>query len=211
MTPCSSSIDTGIIPSPDPSPHWLASRLGFSLRLGPWHHGYYFSWCGCLFSGRLACSWNGLSWLFGTLARRCKWAEYITFLLSQLTTVLKPQKSIYTTQHPQYDQNWFSNGLFLVGEYCRWRKCHFKKLASVHSENLFTIAQQTYFQIFDENCSKNVSFDSCHYSLVYMYSYICKKYIFFLLNPGQFKLFSFLFLKIIYIYSYIFYVFYIIF
>ena len=76
--PCSSSIDTGIIPSPEPSPHWLASRLGFSLRLGPWHHGYYFSWCGCLFSGRLACSWNGLSWLFGTLARRCKWAEYIT-------------------------------------------------------------------------------------------------------------------------------------
>ena len=77
-SPCSSSIDTGIIPSPEPSPHWLASRLGFSLRLGPWHHGYYFSWCGCLFSGRLACSWNGLSWLFGTLARRCKWAEYIS-------------------------------------------------------------------------------------------------------------------------------------
>ena len=40
--PCSSSLETGIIPSSEPSPHWLASRLGFSFRLGPWHHGYYF-------------------------------------------------------------------------------------------------------------------------------------------------------------------------
>ena len=40
--PCSSSLDTGIIPSSEPSPHWLASRLGFSFRLGPWHHGYCF-------------------------------------------------------------------------------------------------------------------------------------------------------------------------
>ena len=40
--PCSSSLETGIIPSSEPSPHWLVSRLGFSFRLGPWHHGYSF-------------------------------------------------------------------------------------------------------------------------------------------------------------------------
>ena len=43
--PCSSSLETGIIPSSEPSPQWLVSpvsRLGFSFRLGTWHHGYSF-------------------------------------------------------------------------------------------------------------------------------------------------------------------------
>ena len=40
--PCSSSLETGIIPSSEPSPHWLVSHLGFSFRLGPWHHGSSF-------------------------------------------------------------------------------------------------------------------------------------------------------------------------
>ena len=74
--PCSSSLATGIIPSSEPSPHWLASRLGFSFRLGPWHHGYCF--LGMADSSLVV-------WLFielfglvvGALARRCKRAEYI--------------------------------------------------------------------------------------------------------------------------------------
>ena len=40
--PCSSSLETGIILPSEPSPHWLVSRLGFSFRLGPWHHGSSF-------------------------------------------------------------------------------------------------------------------------------------------------------------------------
>ena len=40
--PCSSSLETGIIPPSEPSPHWLVSLLGFSFRLGPWHHGFSF-------------------------------------------------------------------------------------------------------------------------------------------------------------------------
>ena len=54
-SPCSSSLETGIIPPSEPSPHWLVSRLGFSFRLGSWHHG-------CSFLGVAASSL--VIWLF---------------------------------------------------------------------------------------------------------------------------------------------------
>ena len=78
--PCSSSLETGIIPSSEPSPHWLVSRLGFSFRLGPWHHGYSFLGMAGLFPGSFGCSLNCPSWRVGALARRDKWAEYIIIL-----------------------------------------------------------------------------------------------------------------------------------
>ena len=39
-SPCSSNLEAGIIPPSEPSPHWLASRLAFSFRFGPWYRGY---------------------------------------------------------------------------------------------------------------------------------------------------------------------------
>ena len=77
--PCSSSLATGIIPSSEPSPHWLASRLGFSFR----HHGYCF--LGMADSSLVVWLFIELSGLaVGALARRCKWAEYITIFNSAL-------------------------------------------------------------------------------------------------------------------------------
>ena len=49
--PCSSSLEAGIIPPSEPSPHWLVSRLAFSFRLGPWYRGYSFLGVAGLFPG----------------------------------------------------------------------------------------------------------------------------------------------------------------
>ena len=50
-SPCSSSLEAGIIPPSEPSPHWLVSRLAFSFRLGPWYRGYSFLGVAGLFPG----------------------------------------------------------------------------------------------------------------------------------------------------------------
>ena len=78
--PCSSSLEAGIFPPSEPSPHWLASRLAFSFRFGPWYRGYS--------SLGVAGLFPGVFWLFielSVMVGRCtglrdKWAEYINTL-----------------------------------------------------------------------------------------------------------------------------------
>ena len=87
--PFSSSLETGIILPSEPPPHWWVSRLGFSFRLGPWHHRYSFPGMAGLFPGSFGCSLNcpsgrqgvepcrrnhdlWLAWRVGALARREK-------------------------------------------------------------------------------------------------------------------------------------------
>ena len=116
LGPFSSSLETGIILPSELPPHWWVSRLGFSFRLGPWHHRYSFPGMAGLFPGSFGCSLNcpsgrqgvepcrrnhdlWLAWQVGALARREKGPNTSIFVLQPTTCYLKESKFVYIVQY----------------------------------------------------------------------------------------------------------------